>query len=254
MKTIKEKFKQTAFVESFKSINKETIKIVMYDLLTLFSFAMLTVLLSKILQLKAKALNLVDLSTIMQQTTEEISANAGVLKSYLMWVSVGFIIYFLIAIVVISFLQGKLASVITKIKFRIKGFRNFSVLNLVIAVILIVILLILTLLINQTAQPYLLLIAIVFLVYTLPILYAVFSIKPEKKSVKKAFRIAFKTWKFLLTYLMTIIVFVIVSLILWPITYLPQKLSTSIIVLVYLIYIAWFRQYLFICLERITKK
>jgi len=246
-KRSKKKFKNlknSIFIKSFNDSKNKFLNIMMYDLLMLVFFIAGFFLFNRFLTKKADALQVFNVQELMNKTAEEIAENAMVIQNFLIVFIISFVFFIVYLVFMFSFFQGKNYALIVDKRFSKNYLKRFFFLNLVIVFGWIISLIVLVSIFKENAVPYIVLVLLALMMYILPVVYPLFAKKPCMESIKKAFAIGFKKARVIIAYVLSFLVFLVISLLSLTLRALPDRIEFSIIFVILLIYLAWFRVYI----------
>jgi len=248
IKKIIKKIKNSLLVKSFKKIDKNIFYIVMYDLLMFILLFTGSFFSSKIIEKKSKVIEAVDFTNLLQKTAEEINKNTAILKGFLITFLIITFAYIIYSLIVFSFFQGKILSIVVKKKFTKTFFKKFLSLNFILALTTSVLFLLILELFKPQVAVILATLLIILLIYFIPLLLITFA---KGQKVKKAFHIAFKTPRFIITYINALIVLLITGMLSLIFKPLEDNIEFSLTLLIFLFYLAWFRYYLSLSIDKV---
>ncbi len=253
------------FVKSFKEFDTKVIFIVLYDLI-FFSIVYISfITLAKLIQNKALNINAPQLEQLTQLQQTEIIQASSQLNNLWLYIYIGVILTLLIIFIAACIFKGmiwfKIAGKKANKKTIIKLIRTRALFLLIsIGFIIAIIPLFISLSVAIKAQS---LISVIILSTIIGLLWLIFiNIKnlmyiyftTTTNPIKKAFRIGIKKIHLLiLPYIIMFIIFIIISQLYWLYNFMPGNISTIITVLILLVYLAWFRIYLYTIVKDIEK-
>ncbi|TKJ17699.1 hypothetical protein CEE44_04165 [Candidatus Woesearchaeota archaeon B3_Woes] len=183
---------------------------------------------------------------MMQLQQTEISQISSQLSNFLWSIFVGIAIVALVTFIAMCIFKGLIWFRIANKKFNFNYSKKFILLNLLWFLIWITPAILLFFVLKKEIIAYLLVIITILLLHFTNLLYISFTKNPKLSSIKKAFKIGIKKIHlFILPYLIAIIIFLVISQLYWLYNFMPGNTSTIITVLILIIYLAWFRIYLY---------
>tara|TARA_Y100000310_G_scaffold52238_1_gene48032 strand:+ start:313 stop:1059 length:747 start_codon:yes stop_codon:yes gene_type:complete len=198
-----------------------------------------------LLQIKAAPLAALDINSVALQKQSELAQTLGAMKGFLTFLIILIIVFAIIAILSLTFFKGLIYARALKKKFSKKAFIDFLKTNTIwylgFATILILLMLWAR---TKIYGPALLLLIVIFMVYT-TVVYQTVRINKTPKVFSTTFKIAFKKiHKFIVPILIMLGIFIIISFVSKMFLYMPPIPSTILTAALFIFYITWARYYM----------
>ena len=244
---LKSKFDE--FINSFKTLDRTLLYIVVYKLVFYIAIVISYNKFASILQEKSGPILAIASSSI-SHSAEVLSSQAATLKGFL-FSMLGYLIFFVIILYIIYTLMNLFIwSTITRTKLK-KSSKNFIMkffgLNLIWLIGWIVVIFLLLMSLRKETVPYWFAgVAFVYSHLTVLLYIAYFKRKKISRSLKSAFNTGFaKLHKFIIPYILAVVVFAIVNAVFTPIGTRLYTGVNTVFLIAFLFYAAWLRIYIY---------
>lgn len=264
----KTKIKSSVFFKSFKEIDSRLVSIIAYDVLFLLCMVGIIYLAFFLFQHSVAGLeetipkltSITDhISSAVPEVSEEVMKEINELRSffYSIIAKIAFILIGAVIAVIflVSLFKGLIWANVLKKKFDELFYKKFLFLNLLWAALWLIFSVVVALLVKRVLiVHYLIAVSVLFLYFTI-ILCSLFD--KNKKSwgmVKQAFGLGIKKFHlFIIPYLLAYIILVILYAITSPISLLSGNAFLAVYMILFIIFLGWFRIYFSLVVKKVEK-
>ncbi len=248
------KFKQTVFYNTLiKTEGKEFIITSLADLCFYLAIYLGILSWGWVINLKARAIQGLDLNNIAYQKAPELNATLSTMKGFLFYLILFLAIFIIYVIVCLTLFKGIIYCRMTKKKFTKEYFIHFLKMNaLFYPCTAALIFGMMVLLKNRVIGPLLFLAGLFFLVY-LTIVYQAIYTTERKGAIRRLFKIGLgRIHKFLLPLLVSIIILFIILQLSKAFSSLPYNLPLILTAILFLLYFTFVRFYVLNVIKKVT--